>query len=277
MPAYEYTTAVITHGLMGRKSDEVDREELQRSSTRTAPRAGSSTSSCSTPAFHGEKDGHLLIFKRRRLRLLVLGGTVFLGRHVAAEEALARGHELTLFTRGIHGAELFPEAERIRGDRSKDVSALRDRLFDAVIDTSGYKPADVAASAGAVDAHYVFVSSCNAYPGWPAEVVDEDSPDGRAAGRRSTGRTRSAASARPRRRCRAGRGRARGLIVGPARRRLPAAVVGAPDRAGRRRAGAGRPAAASCRSSTPATSPPGCSISPSGRSRASSTAPGRPG
>jgi 2'-hydroxyisoflavone reductase len=110
------------------------------------------------------------------LRLLVLGGTVFLGRHVA-EAALARGHELTLFTRGIHGAELFPEAERLRGDRSQDVSALRGRLFDAVIDTSGYKPADVAASAGAVDAHYVFVSSCNAYPGWPAEVVDEDSPD----------------------------------------------------------------------------------------------------
>ena len=110
------------------------------------------------------------------MRILVMGGTVFLGRHVA-EAALARGHELTLFTRGIHGAELFPEAERIRGDRSQDVSMLRSRLFDAVIDTCGYKPADVAASAGAVDAHYVFVSSCNAYPGWPAEVVDEDSPD----------------------------------------------------------------------------------------------------
>jgi 2'-hydroxyisoflavone reductase len=56
------------------------------------------------------------------MRVLVLGGTVFLGRHVAAE-ALGRGHELTLFTRGIHGADLFPEAERLRGDRSKDVSA----------------------------------------------------------------------------------------------------------------------------------------------------------
>src|SRR4051794_11039701 len=109
------------------------------------------------------------------MRTLVLGGTVFLGRHVA-EAALARGHELTLFTRGIHGAELFPDAERLRGDRSKDVSALRGRAFDAVIDTCGYKPADVAASAGAIDGHYVFVSSCNAYPGWPAEVVDEDSP-----------------------------------------------------------------------------------------------------
>ncbi len=109
------------------------------------------------------------------MRLLVLGGTVFLGRHVATE-ALARGHELTLFTRGVHGAELFGEAERLRGDRSKDVSALRGREWDAVIDTCGYKPADVAASAGAVDAHYVFVSSVNAYPGWPAEAVDEDSP-----------------------------------------------------------------------------------------------------
>jgi nucleoside-diphosphate-sugar epimerase len=112
------------------------------------------------------------------MRTLVLGGTVFLGRHVAAE-ALARGHELTLLTRGIHGADLFPEAERLRGDRSKDVSALRGRAFDAVIDTSGYKPGDVAASADAVagsEAHYVFVSSVNAYPAWPAEAVDEDSP-----------------------------------------------------------------------------------------------------
>src|SRR5215210_4566879 len=103
------------------------------------------------------------------MRLLVLG------RHVA-EAALARGHELTLFTRGLHGADLFPQAERLRGDRSEDVSALRGRAFDAVIDTSGYKPSDVAASARAVDAHYVFVSSVNAYPAWPAEAVDEDSP-----------------------------------------------------------------------------------------------------
>ena len=109
-------------------------------------------------------------------RTLILGGTVFLGRHVAAE-ALARGHEVTLFTRGIHGTDLFPEAERLVGDRSVDLSALAGRAFDAVIDTSGYKPADVAASCAAADgAHYVFVSSCNAYPGWPEEPVDEDTP-----------------------------------------------------------------------------------------------------
>ncbi len=110
------------------------------------------------------------------MRTLILGGTAFLGRHVA-EAALARGHELTLFTRGLHGADLYPEAEHLRGDRSQDLSALRGREWDAVIDTSGYQPADVAASAAAVgDAHYVFVSSINAYPAWPEQPVDEDSP-----------------------------------------------------------------------------------------------------
>ena len=57
------------------------------------------------------------------MRILVLGGTVFLGRHVAAA-ALDRGHELSLFTRGVHGTGLFPEGERLVGDRAGDVSAL---------------------------------------------------------------------------------------------------------------------------------------------------------
>jgi nucleoside-diphosphate-sugar epimerase len=112
------------------------------------------------------------------MRVLVLGGTVFLGRHVAAE-ALARGDELTLFTRGRHGAGLFPDATHLRGDRAGDVGALRDGEWDVVVDTSGYRPEHVAASAGLLAdraAHYVFVSSVSAYPGWPAEPVDEDSP-----------------------------------------------------------------------------------------------------
>lgn len=112
------------------------------------------------------------------MRVLVIGGTVFLGRHVAAE-ALERGHELTLFTRGMHGADLFPGAERLHGDRSSDLSALRGREWDAVIDTCGYEPGDVAASthllAGAAG-HLVFVSTCNVYPAWPEAAVDEDSP-----------------------------------------------------------------------------------------------------
>ena len=112
------------------------------------------------------------------MRILVLGGTVFLGRHVAAA-ALARGHQLTLFTRGVHGAGLFPQAQRLAGDRAGDVSALDRGEWDAVIDTSGYEAEHVGRLcrqlADRVE-HYVFVSSCNAYPGWPEERVDEESP-----------------------------------------------------------------------------------------------------
>jgi 2'-hydroxyisoflavone reductase len=113
------------------------------------------------------------------MRLLILGGTIFLGRHVAAE-ALARGHEVTLFHRGRHGADLFPDAEHLHGDRGGDLSALAGRRFDAAVDTSGYDPADVARSsallAEAGVEHLSFVSTCNVYPGWPQEPVREDSP-----------------------------------------------------------------------------------------------------
>ena len=80
------------------------------------------------------------------MRILILGGTKFLGRAIT-EAALARGHQLTLFNRGETNPELFPEAERLRGDRTSDLSALEGRTWDAVIDPSGYVPAVVRASA----------------------------------------------------------------------------------------------------------------------------------
>jgi 2'-hydroxyisoflavone reductase len=113
------------------------------------------------------------------MRILILGGTIFLGRHVAAE-ALARGHDVTLFHRGRHGAGLFPEAEHLLGDRASDLSALGGRRWDAAVDTSGYRAEDIAASSERLAAagveHLCFVSTCNVYPGWPAEPVSEDSP-----------------------------------------------------------------------------------------------------
>jgi nucleoside-diphosphate-sugar epimerase len=151
------------------------------------------------------------------MRVLVLGGTVFLGRHVASE-ALARGHALTLFTRGVHGAGLFPEARHLHGDRSGDLTALEDGEWDVVVDTSGYRAADVAASAELLAdrcGHYVFVSSINAYPAWPAEPVDEDSPVWQSAdddyGPQKAASERAAEAAMP------GRVAAvrAGLIVGP--------------------------------------------------------------
>jgi nucleoside-diphosphate-sugar epimerase len=109
------------------------------------------------------------------MRLLVLGGTIFLGRHVTAE-ALRRGHEVAVFHRGRHGVDLFPDAEHVLGDRGGDLAALRGRAWDAAIDTSGYEPDNVARSSALELGHLVFVSTCNVYPGWPAEVVDEDTP-----------------------------------------------------------------------------------------------------
>ena len=64
MPAIEYTTAVITHGLMGRKSDEVDRAELEKVLSEYGANGWELDKLILDTAFHREKDGHLLIFKR---------------------------------------------------------------------------------------------------------------------------------------------------------------------------------------------------------------------
>lgn len=111
------------------------------------------------------------------MRSLLLGGPKFLGRAVI-DAALERGHELTLFNRGTTGADLYPELERIVGDRDGGLDGLRGREWDAVVDTSGYLPRLVGASAALLaDAvgHYVFVSSISVYASF-AEVVDEGSP-----------------------------------------------------------------------------------------------------
>ena len=115
------------------------------------------------------------------MKLLILGGTVFLGRHIA-EVALARGHEITLFNRGQHNPELFPGVEKLRGDRNGDLTALRDRHpggWDAAIDTSGFVPRVVRASARALaDSvnHYTFISSISVYADFSVVGIDESSP-----------------------------------------------------------------------------------------------------
>lgn len=114
------------------------------------------------------------------MRILIIGGTVFLGRHLA-EAALARGHTLTLFNRGQHNPELFPAVEHLRGDRKGDLSALQGRSWDAVIDTCGYIPRDVRASAELLAphvGHYTFISSISVYAGYTKLGIDEADPVG---------------------------------------------------------------------------------------------------
>jgi 2'-hydroxyisoflavone reductase len=111
------------------------------------------------------------------MRLLVLGGTKFLGRHVV-ETALARGDEVTIFTRGQTNPDLFPEVERLRGDRDGDLGALEGREWDAVIDPSCYVPR-IARLSGELlrDAvgRYVFVSTVSVYSDF-SKRIDESSP-----------------------------------------------------------------------------------------------------
>jgi 2'-hydroxyisoflavone reductase len=107
------------------------------------------------------------------MKLLVLGGTKFLGRHTVAH-ALEQGHEVTTFTRGQTNPELFPEAEHLRGDRDAGLDALRGREWDGVVDTSGYVPRVARQSAELLrDAvqRYVFVSTISVY------AEPEDEPD----------------------------------------------------------------------------------------------------
>ncbi len=174
------------------------------------------------------------------MKLLVLGGTVFLGRHVV-NEAIARGHEVTIYSRGLHGTP-HPGAEHVKGDRA-DVTPLQGRHWDAAIDTSGFEADQVKASASLDLGHYVFVSSCNAYPDWPEKPVDEDSADvaGRRGLRAGQGRERTR---RPRGHGRALRHGARRADRRPARQHLPPPVVGEPDHGGRPHPRAGRPRAA---------------------------------
>jgi len=105
------------------------------------------------------------------MRLLVLGGSVFVGRHIV-EAAVARGHAVTLFNRGRHGTDLFPALEKLRGDRDGDLSAIEGREWDAVIDTCGNLPRVVRTSAellAPATSHYTFVSTVAVYRDFPRQ------------------------------------------------------------------------------------------------------------
>ena len=120
------------------------------------------------------------------MRILVLGGTLFLGRHVV-DAALANGHEVTLFNRGHTRPELFPDVEKLHGDRDGELGALSGRSFDAVVDTSGYLPRVVEATLDALGdvGHYTFVSSVSVYADLstpagedaPRAVLEEETED----------------------------------------------------------------------------------------------------
>lgn len=110
------------------------------------------------------------------MKLLIIGGTRFLGRHLVTA-ALEREHEITLFNRGRHSTEA--NVETIHGDRHTDVAKLQRRRWDALIDTCGMLPTAVRAAADVLRdsvERYVFISTQNAYADVSAPGVTEASP-----------------------------------------------------------------------------------------------------
>jgi 2'-hydroxyisoflavone reductase len=115
------------------------------------------------------------------MRILIIGGTRFLGRHLV-ETALARQHEVTLFNRGKSNPDLFPQLETILGDREKDVNKLQGRIWDTVIDVSGYVPRIVSLSAEILKpsvSRYVFISTISVYADFKKIGIDETYPVGK--------------------------------------------------------------------------------------------------
>src|SRR5687768_17483861 len=114
--------------------------------------------------------------KAKALRVLILGGTGFIGPHFV--DALnAGGHKITLFNRGKRDPEAKPGVEQLLGDRNGQIEALGGRDWDVVIDNSGYTPKQVKATADLLKdrvQQYIFISSIAVYADFKIPNVDED-------------------------------------------------------------------------------------------------------
>lgn len=112
------------------------------------------------------------------MRLLIIGGTRFVGRHMA-EAATARGHEVTIFHRGQTGDDILPNATHIHGDRDTELALLDGREWDAVIDACAYVPRQVTELADALGSRggqFAFVSTVSVYAEPMSVNSDEDAP-----------------------------------------------------------------------------------------------------
>lgn len=109
------------------------------------------------------------------LKILILGGTNFLGPHLV-EELQGRGHEVTLFNRGTQSPLLFSNIETLQGNRDGDLNALQNRWWDAIIDTSGHLPRLVEDSSKILSKatnHYTFISTIGVYENFNSLNINE--------------------------------------------------------------------------------------------------------
>lgn len=112
------------------------------------------------------------------MRILIIGGTRFVGRHIA-QAATDAGHDLTLFHRGKSGPDLFPTATHVLGDRNGDLAELRSGNWDATVDVSAYLPRQVRALADALDGRggrHQYISTVSVYRTPVPPNFTEDAP-----------------------------------------------------------------------------------------------------
>jgi len=115
--------------------------------------------------------------EEKKLNVLILGGTTFLGPHLT-DALLSRGHKVTHFNRGNANWN-FPGVEKLKGDRDGNLNILEGRKWDAIIDTSGYIPRIVEASSkilAKATAHYTFISTISVYADFNQPHIDENLP-----------------------------------------------------------------------------------------------------
>lgn len=127
----------------------------------------------------GEAAGPVAVEKYRPLKILILGGTGFIGPHMV-REALRRGHAVSLFNRGRTNRSMFPDLELLVGDRDNGLDALVGGQWDAVVDNSGYVPRHVRDSAKLLSSavsHYIYVSSVSAYAAMSGNLTAADYHD----------------------------------------------------------------------------------------------------
>ncbi len=112
------------------------------------------------------------------LHVLILGGTSFVGPHLT-NELLSRGHKVTHFNRGNPSEFSFPEAEKLQGDRYGDLTALKGRIWDAIIDTAQCTPEAMEDSSKLLQNatnHYTFISSVSVYADLSLPGINENVP-----------------------------------------------------------------------------------------------------
>jgi 2'-hydroxyisoflavone reductase len=124
------------------------------------------------------RDGESELAGKGKLRILILGGTGFIGPHFV-RESLARGHTVTLFNRGKRQEQPTPGVETLLGDRDGQLAALEGRDWDVVIDNSGFVPRHVRLTTQLLRErvrHYLFISTISVYADLSAPGTTEVAP-----------------------------------------------------------------------------------------------------